>query len=179
MVGNCDDISFVESPPPPPSWLQSSQNMLEIHFPKNNFPPNLSRFEFKFTADINRKTFEYIENIWDKNGRYDIKRYLNVILRWLPWIQCDNLWWQIIRGEIFPLLIMVSESRNIWVIIGSRPRGLTLLASHWAGDLSPGFWLADFMEWPGTSHWETVITPPALRGNRWCWPYPTNKNMNN
>ena len=53
FVEFCVDISFVESPP----RLQSSQNMLKTHFEENNFPPNLSRFEFKFTADIDRKIF--------------------------------------------------------------------------------------------------------------------------
>ena len=31
--------------------------MLKTHFHENNFPPNLSRFEFEFTADIDRKIF--------------------------------------------------------------------------------------------------------------------------
>ena len=70
----CVDISFVESPP----RLQSSQNMLKTHFEENNFPPNLSRFEFKFTADIDRKYLGKIEPIHIQWLHHNVLIYLAV-----------------------------------------------------------------------------------------------------
>ena len=129
----CVDISFVESPPS----LQSSQNMLKTHFQENNFPPNLSRFEFKFTADINRKYLEKIENIH---------------------IQClyhDFLRWQIIKGAIFPLLIMVrwvtSNMSYYWEPAGhGGPHipGFSLVSRSQSCPLIGQLW-----EWPQGAHY--------------------------